>query len=213
MDLINPKLVLEKMDSAVEIKNYLNKIKIIKQLYTEGNITASTIGQQVGISLPTVSLLLGDLLEEQLVVKQGRGESQGGRKPDLYGLAEDSFFIVAIALDKFSAKVAIYNTKNEKVSEVQQLKVVLNNDVKTIDHIHSFAAKVIRESLIPEDKIIAIGITMPGLVDSVAGINHTYLQTSKGTLKKRLEDKFGREVYIENDARAKTLAEFNFAHQ
>ena len=212
MDLVKPRKVLDKLESAVEIKNYVNKIKIIKQLYTGGNITAKTIGQKVGISFPTVSLLLGGLLEEGLVVRQARGESQGGRKPDLYGLAEDSFFIVAIALDKFSAKVAIYNAKNQKVFPIQELKLVLDNSAKTIDHIHRFTVEVIRDSTVPSDKVIAIGLTMPGLVDSAAGISHTYLHIGSDTLKSRLEAKFGREVYIENDARAMALAEFKFAH-
>jgi len=210
MDLINPKIVLDQMESVVEIKNYLNKIKIIKLLYTEGSNTANTIGQLVGISLPTVSLLLGDLLEEKLVVKQGRGESQGGRKPDLYGLAEDSFFIVAMDLDKFATRVAIYNTKNEKVSPVRYLKITLNNEATTIDKIYQFAVESIAETQIPEEKIIAIGITMPGLVESMAGINHTYLKVGKSTLKEQLEKKFGKKVYIENDARAMTLAEYKF---
>ncbi|HLW18958.1 MAG TPA: ROK family transcriptional regulator [Cyclobacteriaceae bacterium] len=210
MDLVKPEIVLEKMESVVEIKNYLNKIKIIKFLYTEGSNTANNIGQIVGISLPTVSLLLGDLLEEKLVVKQGRGESQGGRKPDLYGLAEDSFYILALDLDRFSTRVTIYNTKNEKVTTVHHLKVALNNEAATIDKIHQFANKVITESNIPEEKIIAIGITMPGLVESMAGINHTYLKVGKTTLKEQLEEKFGKKVYIENDARAMTLAEYKF---
>src|SRR5690606_3285544 len=210
MDLVKPEIVLQKMESVVEIKNYLNKIKIIKFLYTEGSNTANNIGQIVGISLPTVSLLLGDLLEEKLVVKQGRGESQGGRKPDLYGLAEDSFYILALDLDRFSTRVTIYNTKNEKVTTVHHLKVALNNEAATIDKIHQFANKVITESNIPEEKIIAIGITMPGLVESMAGINHTYLKVGKTTLKEQLEEKFGKKVYIENDARAMTLAEYKF---
>src|SRR5690554_1587150 len=158
MDLINPKIVLDQMESVVEIKNYLNKIKIIKLLYTEGSNTANTIGQLVGISLPTVSLLLGDLLAEKLVVKQGRGESQGGRKPDLYGLAEDSFFILAMDMDKYTTRVTVYNTRNEKVIPVQQLKVTLNNEAQTLDKIYQFASKVISDSKVPEDKIIAVGI-------------------------------------------------------
>jgi predicted NBD/HSP70 family sugar kinase len=146
-------------------------------------------------------------------VKQGRGESHGGRKPDLYGLADDSFFIVAIDLDKFAARVALYNAKNEKVTEVAHLKISLNNNSESIDQIYRFASEVIKKSKIPDTKIIAIGITMPGLVDSVAGINHTYLQVGKKSLKEQLEKKFGRKVYIENDARAMTLAEFKFGHK
>jgi predicted NBD/HSP70 family sugar kinase len=156
---------------------------------------------------------LGDLLVDGLVIKEGRGASQGGRKPDLYGLAADSFFIVAIDLSKFSARVAIYNTKNEKVTEIHHLKLTLNNKTETIDEIHRFTSDIIRDSKIPQDKLVAIGITMPGLVDSEAGINHTYLKAGKRTLKEQLEKKFDQKVFIENDARAKTLAEFKFGYK
>jgi len=138
MNLIDPLIVLEKKEGVVEIKNYVNKIKIVKELYTGGSNTASNIGQSVGISLPTVNLLLTDLLEEQLVVKEGRGQSQGGRKPDLYGLAGESFYVLAIDLNRFSARVAIFNTKNERVSKIHNKQIPLNNDPKTIDTIFDF---------------------------------------------------------------------------
>nr|MBI1232141.1 ROK family protein [Cytophagales bacterium] len=210
MNLIDPLVVLEKKEGVVEIKNYVNKLKIIKELYTSGSNTASNIGQAVGISLPTVNLLLADLLEEQLLVKEGRGQSQGGRKPDLYGLAGNSFYVLAIDLNRFAAKIAVFNTKNERVSKIFSKEIPLNNEPKTIDSIYEFSQTVIENSGIPADSIIAIGITMPGLVDGVSGVNHTYLKTGKKPLKELLEKKFGRKVYIENDARAKTLAEFRF---
>ena len=210
MNLIDPLVVLEKKEGVVEIKNYVNKIKIIKELYTSGSNTASNIGQAVRISLPTVNLLLTDLLDEQLVVKEGRGQSQGGRKPDLYGLAKDSFFILAIDLNRFSAKVAIFNTKNERVSKIHSKNIPLNNEANTIEDIFEFTNSVMENSEIPTERIIAVGITMPGLVDGVSGVNHTYLKTGKKSLKELFEKKFGRKVFIENDARAKTLAEFKF---
>lgn len=210
MDLINPIIVLDQMESVVEKKNYINKLKIINLLYTQGINTANSIGQIVGISLPTVGLLLAVLLEEKLVVKKGRGESQGGRKPDLYGLAENSFFIVAMDLDRFTTRIAVYNTDHKQVAPVQHLRITLNNEAETLDDIHRFAIQVIRASQVPEDKIIAIGITMPGLVESVAGINHTYLKIGKKSLREELENRFGKKVFIENDARAMTLAEYRF---
>jgi len=212
MNLIDPNIVLEKKEGVVEIKNYINKLKIVKELYTLGNNTANNICQLVGISLPTVNLLLADLLEEKIVIKEGRGQSQGGRKPDLYGLAPDSFFILGIDLSRYGAKAAIYNTKNERVSKIKTVKLTLNNEPKTLDSIYDFSMEVIASSGIPEEKVIAVGISMPGLVDGVAGINHTHLKSGKKPLKDQLESKFGRKVFIENDARAKTLAEFKFGN-
>jgi predicted NBD/HSP70 family sugar kinase len=213
MHLINPKSVLEKKEGVVEIKNYVNKIKIVKELYVGGSNTASNICQLVGISLPTANLLLADLLEDKLVVKEGRGQSQGGRKPDLYGLAPDSFYIMAIDLSRYLTSVALYNTKNQRISDIKTKKVPLNNEAKTIDTIHAFAMECLKASGIAEERVIAVGITMPGLVDGLAGVNHTYLKAGKKSLKDQLEKKFGRKVFIENDARAKTLAEFRFGQK
>ncbi|WP_162418107.1 ROK family protein [Cyclobacterium roseum] len=213
MNLIDPNIVLEEKEGVVEIKNYINKLRIVKELYTLGNNTASNICQLVGISLPTVNLLLTDLLEENIVIKEGRGQSQGGRKPDLYGLAPDSFYILGMDLSRYGAKAALYNTKNEKVTKIKTVKLPLNNEATTLDSIHEFAMDVIQSSGISDEKVIAVGISMPGLVDSVAGINHTYLKSGKKTLKEQLEAKFERKVFIENDARAKTLAEFKFGNK
>ncbi|WP_209330190.1 ROK family transcriptional regulator [Lunatimonas salinarum] len=213
MNLIDPKVVLDKKEGVVEIKNYINKIRIIKELYTGGSNTASNICQMVGISLPTVNLLLSDLLDEKIVVKEGRGQSQGGRKPDLYGLSEDSFYVVGIDLNRFSGKAAVYNTKNQRVTDIFVKNIPLNNEAVTIDLIYEFGQEVIQRSGIADEKIIAIGITMPGLVDGTAGFNHTYLKSSKKSLTEIWEGRFGRKVFIENDARAKTLAEFKFGQK
>ncbi|WP_215223509.1 ROK family transcriptional regulator [Echinicola shivajiensis] len=211
MNLINPKKSLDEKEGVVEIKNYLNKIKIIKNLYTNGSNTASEICNEVGISLPTVNSLLTDLIQGGKLVKQGRAESQGGRKPDLYRLASDSFYILSVDISKFTVRAAIYDSANTAVTETGTFKITLNNDKATFERIADFMATYMKESGIPDDKIIAIGISMPGLVDSLSGINHTYLKFGKKTLVENFEAKFNKKVFIENDARAMTLAEFKFS--
>lgn len=64
---------------------------------------------------------------------------------------------------------------------------------------------------IPADKVIAIGFSMPGLTDSVGGVNYTYLRFGDKTLLENLENRFSKKIFLENDARAMTLAEFKFA--
>ncbi|WP_186756912.1 ROK family transcriptional regulator [Echinicola salinicaeni] len=211
MNLINPKKSLDEKEGVVEIKNYLNKIKIIKNLYTNGSNTASEICNEVGISLPTVNSLLTDLIQGGKLVKQGRAESQGGRKPDLYRLASDSFYVLSVDISKFTVRAAIYDSSNTAVTETGTFKITLNNDKATFERITDFMATYMKESGIAEDKIIAIGISMPGLVDSLSGINHTYLKFGKKTLVENFEAKFNKKVFIENDARAMTLAEFKFS--
>ncbi|TDQ18524.1 putative NBD/HSP70 family sugar kinase [Algoriphagus boseongensis] len=210
MNLINPKEEISKMDGVVEIKSYLNKIKIIKNLYLKGANTASEICNEVGISLPTVNSLLSDLMSSGEVIKQGRAESQGGRKPDLYRLASDAFYVLSVDLSKYNIHLALYSCNHELAYEKQSHKINLNNEKETFDEVCDKIDAYLSKTGIPSEKIIAIGFSMPGLVDSIGGVNYTYLRFGKKTLLENLEARFKKKIFLENDARAMTLAEFKF---
>lgn len=210
MNLINPKEAIAKMDGVVEIKSYLNKIKIIKNLYLKGANTASEICNEVGISLPTVNSLLSDLMASGEVIKQGRAESQGGRKPDLYRLAPDAFYVLSVDLSKFNMHLALYTCNHEMAYEKESHKITLNNEKETFDELCDKIDSYLSQTGIPSEKVIAIGFSMPGLVDSIGGVNYTHLRFGKKSLLENLESRFQKKVFLENDARAMTLAEFKF---
>lgn len=212
MNLIDPKKALEKTEGVVETKSFINKLKLIKNLYTKGSNTAGEMCSEVGISLPTVNSLLGDLMTSGEVIKHGRAESQGGRKPDLYKLADNSLYVISVDINKFRIRTAIYNSSNKAVTDIETLKISLNNDKETFEKVCDFILAHLEKSGLPNGKIIAVGISMPGLIDSVNGINHTYLKFGKKSLVENFESRLGRKVFLENDARAMTLAEFKFGH-
>jgi glucokinase-like ROK family protein len=210
MHLINPHKALSNIDGVVETKNYLLKLRLIKNLYRKDASTANEICGSMGISLPTVNTLLLDLIRSGEVIKQGRAASQGGRKPDLYRLAPDAFYVVAVDLSKYAVNLALYNCQHVQVAQKAVHKLALNNEEETFEELCQHLETYISESGIPNQKIIAIGISMPGLIDSKAGINHTYLNFGDKSLQAHLETRFPQAIFIENDARAMTLAEFKF---
>lgn len=213
MNLINPQSVIDKLEGVVEIKSYLNKIKIIKNLYLKGANTASEICTEVGISLPTVNVLLTDLINSGEVIKHGRAESQGGRKPDLYRLAEDAFYVLSVDISKYQMRLALYSCNQELTSPKESHKITLDNELETYEQICLIIETYLKNSGVANDKIIAIGISMPGLIDSLKGINHTYLKIGEKTLLESLEERFQKKVFLENDARAMTLAEFKYGRE
>lgn len=212
MNLIDPKKSLDQKEGVVESKNYINKIRLIKNLYSKGSNTAGEICNEVGISLPTVNSLLTDLMTSGEIIKQGRAESQGGRKPDLYRLAGDSFYVLSVDISKFRVRTAIYDSTNKAITEAETMKITMNNEKETFERICDFIQQHLSNSGLPEEKIIAVGISMPGLIDSIHGVNHTYLKFGKKSLVENFESRLGRKVFLENDARAMTLAEFKFGN-
>lgn len=196
----------------IERKKQLQKIKIIKQLYVKGSKSNSDLCSHLNISIPTSIGLLNELINEGLVEKQGRGLSIGGRKPDLYGLRDNSLYVLSISMEQFSTNMIIFDNNNNKITPIQSFPIHLSKDLEAADVLYQHADKVIKSSGIEQEKLIGVGISMPGLISSKEGKNFTYLIPSEEeqSLQEILEKKFRKPVYIQNDAKSAALAELNF---
>lgn len=200
---------IEKL-KGLEKKKFIQEIKIIKYLYVHGAKTNADICRQLKISAPKSFSLLNDLIDSNLIEKQGRGVSIGGRKPDLYGIKEKSLFVMSIDMGIYKTRMSIFDNKNTNITGVKTYSLELDNNSATIDKLVEYANLLIEESGIARSKLMGIGISMPGLVDSHKGINHTYLNLGNKPLRDILVKRFNRPVFIENDAKAAALAEFRF---
>jgi glucokinase-like ROK family protein len=195
--------------NVVELKNNFQKRKIIKNLFLYGVMTNTDLGRFVKLSTPKIISLLNELKAEGLVEELGQGNSSGGRRPNLYGNKEEAFYIIGISINIYKTSVSIFNAKNQKVTDDHILTLTISHGTSIIDPIVDFTENVIREKQIPREKILGIGIEMPGMVDSETGINKTYM-VSDQPVAEVFSKKFGMEVLIENDAKARAFAELRF---
>ncbi|NLO69945.1 MAG: ROK family transcriptional regulator [Porphyromonadaceae bacterium] len=191
------------------LKKFQQKNKILNLLYMNGPLSGTSISKQIGVSLPTAFSLLNELQESKYIITNGTGKSRGGRKPTLFGLAGDSIYIIACEVERFNAKIIIYNSLNHPITPLFKFKTSID-DNKLAEKIYQSVQQLVKENNIDEDKILGIGVTMPGLVDEKEGINHTIKDESFRNIKKRLEEKFKFLVYINNDARMQAYGEYIF---
>ena len=195
--------------NVVEMKNNSQKRKIIKNLFLHGAMTNTDLGKFVKLSTPKIISLLNELKEEGIVEELWQGSSSGGRRPNLYGNRENAFYIISISINLYQTSVSVFNAKNQKVTEDQFLTLTISHGTTIIDPIVDFTEQVIKETNIPREKILGIGIEMPGMVDSATGINKTYM-VSDQPVADIFAQKFGLKVIIENDAKARAFAELRF---
>lgn len=191
------------------IKRYRQRMQILSLLYEHRSLSASDLSKEVRISLPTTKTLLDELIALKAVETSGIGESRGGRKPALYSLVAEAFYIVAVDMGRYKAKATIFNCHNEEVTPIRFIETNID-DPKLVDKLHEMATEMVREAGISEDKIVAVGVDMPGLIDSVEGINYTIKNASLQNVKRRFGAKFRKTVYIDNDARMQAFGEFVF---
>jgi glucokinase-like ROK family protein len=195
--------------NVVEQKNNAQKRKIIKHLFLYGAMTNTDLGKYVKLSTPKIISLLNELKNDGLIEELGQGNSSGGRRPNLYGNKEDAFYIVGISINIYKTSVSIFNAKNQKITDDQILPLTISHGTTIIDPIVEFTESIIRDKQIPREKILGIGIEMPGMLDSETGINKTYM-VSDLPVAEVFRTKFGLEVLIENDAKARAFAELRF---
>lgn len=207
MMLVNHKTSLKM--SVNELKKYRHKKRILSLLYHNTPLSAPELSKKIGVSLPTVLLLLNDLMASGLVSTMGTGISTGGRKPSLYGLSDESVFVIACDMGRYVAKLTVFNSHNQRVTPLKYIETHIDDD-QLVEKLHDAAKELITGFNIPEDKIVGLGVDMPGLVDSRAGINYTIKNRRLQNVKDRLEKKFGIEVYIDNDARMQAYGEYIF---
>ncbi len=196
----------------VERKKYTQKIKIIKDLYVGGPKTNIEICKDFNISSPTSSALLNELIDENLVEKKGRAKSEGGRQPDLFRLKKNSLFVFSISIGRFKTKMALFDNDNNNLMGTNSYSHPISKDLSALDQLYAHAEDLINSSTIDRDKLMGIGVTMPGLVDSEKGRNHTYFLTPPESplLSEILSEKFDKPVYIQNDVKGNALAEYRF---
>jgi len=196
----------------IERRKHLQKLKIVKHLYVKGAKTNADICTRFNISSPTSIAMLNELVAEGLVEKQGRGKSLGGRKPELYGLCDGSLFVLSIHMEQFKTRMAIFDNNNHIISGVHTFGIELTPDLGALPQLHEHARALLEEAGIEAKKLVGVGISMPGLVDSKEGNNHTYLLTAgeQESLQQLLEQQFGRPVFLQNDAKSAALAEYRF---
>lgn len=204
---------LEKDLKGVGYKQYLRKLSILKYLYFEGKMPKRELSNRTRMSPPTVNKLIEELQEIDLIKDYGLGEAnqKGGPRPTYFGINPDARYIIAIDVETYNTKIAVFNLVKTIIGDVRTISIRIQDDTdKITDLIKSAIGKHIEALGINKNKIIGAGIALKGLVNYDLGESYTYLTHESMTTKEMLEKKLGIPVVIENDARVMALAESQF---
>src|SRR5665648_183662 len=195
--------------SVAESNQIKFKRRILSLPHTNGFTSAPKLSKWLKISLPTCLVLLNDLISLGYVKNIGIGESSGGRKPNLYGLPENSFYVISCDFARYDASMTICDSYSKFVTPVVKIDTQID-DPELVEKLFQAAQKLMAENHISYDKIYGLGVDMPGLIDSKEGINFTIKDKKYQNISRDLKNKFNKLIYIDNDARMHAYGEFHF---
>src|SRR5690606_3439388 len=159
--------------SRIERKNHSFRLKLVKALIAENGMTNAAICKHLKISAPKTLELINTLAEAGILEQNEKGSSIGGRKPILNKLKRNTFFILCVEVELFQVKMTIVDNTNTFV-HARSSSFLLSKDWSSALELTRLLTDFIQASGISWSSILAIGISMPGLINN-NGRNHTYM--------------------------------------
>lgn len=184
------------------------KKSIQKHLYFSGELSCAELSELINKSVPLTSRVLNKLVDEGVVEELGHALSTGGRRPQMYALKPNLLYMVSVAMDQMITRIAMLDMRNNYVGKVKSIELVLNDNPDALQQLTQNLIAFIDASGIPKDKIVGIGIGMPGFVDIEKGLNYSFLKVPEGeSITNTIESLLEIPVLIDNDSSLIALAE------
>lgn len=153
--------------NRVDIKEF-NRQRVYQRVYEENQISKPTLSSELGISLPTVSQCVNELIERGLVSEKGHFESTGGRKAAIITLNRDVKVSVGLEILKESVHLTVIDLYGTVIRE-KFVQYPFRDSEEYCACIGEYIIRFVEESQIGHDRILGVGIAIQGLVDKKTG--------------------------------------------
>lgn len=160
------------------------------------------------MSIPTTTKLVGELIEDGFVQDFGKQETDGGRRPNLYGLNPDSGYFVGVDVRRFRINIALVNFKGEALKYKEGIPYKMENTQEALIQLCDIVRSFIAEDSGVSDKVLCVGVSVSGRVNPVSGFSYSYFYFEEKPLSSLIEERIGVPCFVDNDSRAMAYGEY-----
>jgi DNA-binding Lrp family transcriptional regulator len=198
-------------ESVIDIQKNKQKKGILYDLYFNNKNTIAELSHSLHISIPSITALIDELVEEKWISETGFAISRQGRRPAIYGINPNKNYVLVLDINTHDTRIAVLNLKNEIVYS-QAFDLQLKNNPLVLETLFQLVDNIIEQKVSIGKDIIALGVVIPGLVNKKTGINYTYksLNSQDVSLGKLIENHYNLPTFVINDSKATAFGEYHF---
>ena len=189
-------------------KNAQIKRDILRLCIEHKESSISYFSKTLGISVPTITKLIGELMEEGFLLDEGKIGTSGGRRPSIYGLDPNAGFFVGIDVARHHFHVAITDFKGTLLNYIEDIAFVLESSGASFRQMCRMVKDSVIAAGVPWIKVLAAGVSLSGRVNPEQGYSLTYFVSDDLPLKELFQRELNVPVCIENDSRALAYGEY-----
>lgn len=185
----------------------INRQIVLNYVREREPISRAEIARETELQRSTISAIVEGLTAEGLIEEVGEGESTGGRRPTLLRLRTKEAIAVGVAITPSCTTVATSDLAG-RIVEQEEFQTDPDPD-KTFSQVVSLIQELSARN---KSSIEAVGVSLPGLVDTSTGkaVYVPYFQWRDLPIVNTISTAVGLPVVIDNDANAVALAELWF---
>ncbi|HRE46464.1 MAG TPA: ROK family protein [Aggregatilineales bacterium] len=173
-----------------------NRQAILRAIYSGEANTRVDLATHLGVTKTTVGEVIGSLIDEGYLAETGLGQStdEGGKRPRLLEFQRETRHVIGVSLNGDHLLGVLSNMGGDVLVEHRLATEALSGK-EMIEAICNVINGLIAQISVP---LLAIGIGVPGLVNSDAGVVELAptLTWRNLPLTKMIEERYGVPVYI-----------------
>lgn len=183
-----------------------NRHRLLELIERNGPISRADLSRLTRLSLPSVSEIVDELVQFDLIKWVGEGNSTGGRPPKLIEFNARRGAVLAVDLSGSTPALGVFLLDGTMVSQIE-LENRAQEDVITllVQEARTMMQRMGQEGC----DVLAMGVAAPGVTDPVRG--EVSFAPAVGwwqtPVKEQLQQALGIPVVVDNDVNAAALAE------
>lgn len=200
-----------------DLLKYIRKInakpsaqrRLLEQFVSDGASTIPEISKAIGVSLPTATTALNELIEAGLVREIGKRDNSSGRIPMVYDLVPTAGYFVGVNPEMDCLTLAASDFCGNLITEKISISYIYENTPKSLEQLCGIINDFVASLPFGKEEILVVCVNFAERVCPFEGRAYNMFTFLKESLVTKLTELIQLPVCIENDTRSMAFAEFS----
>ncbi|BCJ96226.1 transcriptional regulator [Anaerocolumna cellulosilytica] len=193
-----------------ELIRDINSTLVLETIINSKPISRAAISKQLGLTKATISAIVQDLMNRNLVIEIGSDDTELGRKPILLSFNKKAGYVISVDIGVETISALLTDLQGEDCS-LKQIKTPKNKN-QLIETLYRFIESMNPLGAKPPYGLVGISLGIHGVVHDNKVSFTPYYDLSGIDLATLLEAHFQTPVFLENEANLSVLGEKTFMY-
>lgn len=182
--------------------------RLLAQFISHGASTIPEIAKAVGVSLPTATSALNELIKAGIVKEIGKKDNSPGRIPMVYDLIPTAGYFVGANPEMDCLALAASDFSGNLITEKVRVPYEYENTPENLERLGVIINEFIANLPIAKEEILQVCVNLAERVNPFEGRAYNMFTFLKESITDKLTELIQLPVCIENDSRSMAFAEY-----